>query len=106
MPNYLVTYHGGEGPPSTPEAQQQIHAAFGAWAASVGDAMVDSGAPLGATRSVSANGSEDGPTDGAIGGYTLLRAADLDAALNLVSKHPFISRGGTLQVSEAMTIGD
>ena len=106
MPNYLVTYHGGERPPSTPEAQQQVHAAFGAWVASVGDAMVDPGAPLGATKSVSASGSEDGPADGAIGGYTLLRAADLDAAVDLVSKHPFISRGGTLQVSEAIAIGD
>jgi len=106
MPNYLVTYHGGEGPPSTPEAQQQVHAAFGAWVASVGDAMVDPGAPLGATRSVSANGSEDGPANAAIAGYTLLRAADLDAAVDLVSTHPFISRGGTLQVSEAIAIGD
>ena len=105
MPNYLVTYHGGEGPPSTPEAQQQVHAAFGAWVASVGDAMVDPGAPLGATRSVSADGSKDGPANGVIGGYTLLRAADLDAAVELVSTHPFISRGGTLQVSEAITIG-
>jgi hypothetical protein len=68
--------------------------------------MVDPGAPLGATTSVSADGSEDGPANGAIGGYTLLRAADLDAAVNLVSKHPFISRGGTLQVSEAIAIGD
>jgi hypothetical protein len=106
MPNYLVTYHGGEGPPATPEAQQQVHAAFGAWVASVGDAMVDPGAPLGRTRSVSANGSEDGAVHGAIGGYTLLSAADLDTAVHLVSNHPFISRGGTLQVSEAIAIGD
>jgi hypothetical protein len=68
--------------------------------------MVDPGAPLGATRSVSASGSEDGAVHGAIGGYTLLRAADLDAAVKLVSNHPFISRGGTLQVSEAVALGD
>jgi hypothetical protein len=68
--------------------------------------MVDPGAPLGATRSVSANGAQDGPADGAIGGYTLLRAADLGAAVDLVSDHPFISRGGVPQVSEAIAIGD
>jgi hypothetical protein len=106
MPNYLVTYHGGEGPPSTPEAQQQVLAAFGAWVASVGAAMVDPGAPLGSARSVSAQGSEDGPVNCAIGGYTLLRAADLDGAVQLVSNHPFIARGGTLQVSEAIAIGN
>jgi hypothetical protein len=43
-------------------------AAFGAWVASVGDAMVDPGAPLAASRSVSSSGSVDGPADGAIGG--------------------------------------
>jgi hypothetical protein len=79
-------------------------AAFGAWVASVGDAMVDPGAPLAASKSISSKGSDDGPASGPIGGYTLLRAADLDAALQLVAQHPFISRGGTLQVSEAVDL--
>ena len=100
MPTYLVTYHGGGGPPPTPEAQQQMMAAFGAWVASVGDAIVDPGAPLGASKSVSSGGTTDGP----IGGYTLLKAPDLDAATQLVASHPFISRGGTLQVSEAVDL--
>ncbi|HET6871133.1 MAG TPA: YciI family protein [Solirubrobacteraceae bacterium] len=105
MPTYLVTYHGGAGAPPTPEAQQQMMAAFGAWVASVGDAMVDPGAPLAASRSVSSSGTVDGPVNDPIGGYTLLRAADLDAAAQLVANHPFVSRGGTLQVSEAIDLG-
>jgi hypothetical protein len=104
MPTYLVTYHGGGGPPPTPEAQQQMMAAFGAWVASVGDAMVDPGAPLGASKSVSSGGTTDGPADGPIGGYTLVKAPDLDAATQLVANHPFIARGGTLQVSEAVDL--
>jgi hypothetical protein len=52
-----------------------------------------------------ASGSVDGPADGAIGGYTLLRATDLDSAAQLVANHRFISRGGTLQVSEAVDVG-
>ena len=67
--------------------------------------MVDPGAPLAASRSVSSSGSVDGPADGAIGGYTLLQAADLDAAAQLVAKQPFVSRGGTLQVDEAVDLG-
>ena len=105
MPTYLVTYHGGGGIPPTPEARQQVAAAFGAWVASVGDAMVDPGAPLAASKSVSSTGSKDGPASGPIGGYTLLRAANLDAAAQLVANHPFVSRGGTLQVSEAVDLG-
>jgi hypothetical protein len=105
MPTYLVTYHGSGGPPPTPEGQQQAMAAFGAWIASVGDAMVDPGAPLAASRAVSSSGSGDGPAAGPIAGYTVLRAPDLDGAVRLVENHPFISRGGTLQVSEAVDLG-
>jgi hypothetical protein len=80
-------------------------ATFGAWVASVGDAMVDPGAPLAASRSVSSSGTQDGPVGDPIGGYTVLKAADLDAATQLVANHPFISRGGTLQLSEAVDLG-
>jgi hypothetical protein len=105
MPTYLVTYHGSGAPPPTPEAQKQAMEAFGAWIASVGDAMVDPGAPLAASKSVGPGGTTDDPANGPIAGYTLLRAADLDAAAQLVANHPFVSRGGTLQVSEAVHLG-
>jgi len=39
-----------------------------------------------------------------LGGYTLLRAADLDAAVDLVRNHPFVARGGSLQVTEAIAL--
>src|SRR6266850_2148351 len=100
MPMYLVTYHGGGGMPASPEARQQMLAAFGAWVAGVGDAMADPGAPLGASRAVTSAGVGDageGPE-----GYTVLRADSLDAAVRLVQSHPFVARGGTLRVSEAV----
>lgn len=37
------------------------------------------------------------------GGYTVISADSLDDAVNLVKGHPFLSRGGTLQVSEAVS---
>jgi hypothetical protein len=101
MPTYLVTYHGGGGPPPSAEAREQMMAAFGAWAASVGDHMIDPGAPLRAAKTVSSEGvSDGGPGD--IGGYSLISADDLDAAVGLVKNHPFVGRGGSLQVSEAV----
>jgi hypothetical protein len=105
MPTYLVTYHGSGEPPPTPEGQQQAMAAFGEWIASVGDAMIDPGAPLSASRAVSPSGVVESPADGPIAGYTVLRAPDLDGAVKLVENHPFVSRGGTLQVSEAVDLG-
>ena len=104
MPKYLVTYHGDGGPPPTPEAQQQAMAAFGAWLASAGDAVVDPGAPLAAARAVTSAGVQESPA-AAVAGYTLLEAADMDSAVALLDGHPFIARGGTLQVNEAVNLG-
>ena len=102
MATYLISYHGGSGPPTSPEAAQQMMAAFRAWVASVGDGMVDPGAPLGAARTVSPSGVSDGGAGPE--GYSVIRADDLDAAVALVKDHPFVVRGGTLVVSEAVSL--
>ena len=102
MPVYLVTYHGGGGPPASPEAREQMMAAFGAWVASVGDHMVDPGAPLGPSASVSSEGVSDQGAGAGIGGYSLIKADDMDTAVGLVKNHPFVARGGSLRVSEAV----
>ena len=103
MPTYLITYHGGGGgPPAPAESREQMMAAFGAWAASVGDHMIDSGAPLGASKTVSPEGVSDGAPEAGPRGYSLISADDLDAAAGLVKNHPFVGRGGSLQVSEAV----
>jgi len=105
MPTYLVTYHGGPGMPTDPAAAQQMLAAFQAWAAEVGPAMRDPGAPLGAAKAVSSDSVSDGQTEAAIGGYTLVDAGSLDDAVALVKSHPFLQRGGSLQVNEAVSVG-
>src|SRR5215471_10756882 len=101
MPTFLVTYHGGSEMPPSPEARDQMMAAFGAWVASMGDALIDPGSPLGPSKVVSPEGTRDGDFGGKIGGYSLIKAGDLEAAVGLVKAHPFVGRGGSLQVSEA-----
>jgi hypothetical protein len=103
MPTFLITYHGGDGPPATPEAREQMMAAFQAWAAGTGKSMVDPGAPLGPSKVVTSGSVSDGVADGRLGGYTVLSADDMDSAVGLVQSHPFLTRGGTLQVSEAVS---
>jgi hypothetical protein len=105
MPTYLVTYHGGPGMPSDPAAVQQMVAAFQAWVTEVGSAMRDPGAPLAGAKTISAEGETDGQQEAPIAGYTTLEAADLDEAVRLVRSHPFLTRGGSLQVSEAVSVG-
>jgi hypothetical protein len=101
MAKFLVTYVGGGEMPADPEMRQQMMNAFMAWAAGVGDKMIDPGAPLGPAKVVSSDGVRDGEPGG-VGGYTLLSADSLDDAVELVRNHPFVGRGGTLHVSEAV----
>lgn len=105
MPKYLVTYHGGPGMPTDPDAARQMMEAFQGWAGGVGRLLVDPGAPIGPARTVTASGSTDGQQEAAIGGYSILEAEDLEGAVALVESHPFLQRGGTLQVNEAEALG-
>jgi hypothetical protein len=52
---------------------------------------------------VTSDGVTDGAVSGGVGGYTVVTAPSLDDAVGLVKGHPFLSRGGTLQVSEAVS---
>jgi len=101
MTKFLVTYHGGSEPDS-PEAAQQVMAAFMAWAHKTGGALADPGAPLGPSKVVSSTAVTDGAAEGPCGGYSIIEADDLDAAVALVADHPFVGRGGALQVSTAV----
>jgi hypothetical protein len=105
MPKFLVTYHGGSGVPSDPAAARMMRDAFASWASSVGAALVDPGGPLGAARTVSPTGTTDGQAVAEIGGYSMVEAAGVAEAAALVIGHPFIGRGGTLEVSEVIDLG-
>lgn len=99
MARFLVTYHAGE-MPHDPESMLQAREAFMQWAGKTGDALVDAGAPVQSTRTVSSEGTQDGPAEGPFSGWSVIEAADAQAAADILSDHPFIGRGGVLQISE------
>ena len=101
MSTYLVTYHGGSGPPSDAAQAEQIKAAFGRWLATAGAAVKDPGAPLRPATQV----AKGNPLPRvAIGGYSIVEAVDADAATEVLRAHPFVARGGTLQVDELVSL--
>ena len=103
MTRFLVTYHGAGAPPDA-EEQQQAMAAFMTWVNQVGSALVDPGAPLGSSAVVTSEGvAKDGVAEGPAAGYSILEADDLAAAAELLREHPFVGRGGALQVSQAIS---
>ena len=100
MRKFLVTYFGGS-KPSTPEQAEQIKAAFGLWLAKAGTAVVDPGAPLRLATQV-ADGHKHPTVE--IGGYSVIEAPSLEDAVAILKSHPFVARGGTLQVDEAVSV--
>jgi hypothetical protein len=102
MPAFLITYHGAAPMPPSEEAREQMMSAFMAWAGSVGDNMMDPGSPLGQSRVVTAAGETDGKATGEVSGYTVIKADSMEDAVKAVRSHPFLGRGGTLQVAEAV----
>ena len=99
MPKFLVTYVGG-GMPHDPELMAQARAAFGAWLAESGGAVTDPGAPVQTVARLAAG--EPAP-EVQVNGFSIIDVSDLEVAKELLSTHPFIGRGGTLQVSEFMS---
>jgi hypothetical protein len=90
--------------PTDPEAAQQMLAAFQAWVSETGEAMRDPGAPLAGAKTVSADSVAEGQTEARVSGYTVIEAGTIDEAVELVRNHPFLSRGGSLQVSESISV--
>jgi hypothetical protein len=89
--------------PEGAEARQQAMAGLGAWVARTGDVLTDPGAPLGPAVTVSADGVRPGDAEGRVGGYSVLRADDMDSAVALVRDRPFVTRGSSLQVTGAVS---
>ena len=87
MQKYLVLYRstvtaGAQMATSTPEEREAGMAAWMAWGAAAGEALVDWGAPTQPTSD-----DDPGPA-GWIGGYSILQAEDLDAVRAVLVSHP------------------
>lgn len=103
MPKFLVTYHGSN-MPHDPESMSKARDAFMQWAGKTGRALVEPGAPIGATRTLSSHGTGDGVAEGPYNGWSVIEASDLNEAAKLLQGHPFIGRGGVLQINEPAAV--
>ncbi len=101
MAKFMFAYHGG-GMPETPEEGEKVMAAWREWMGNVGDAFVDAGAPLGMSKTVSSGGVADDGGANPISGYSIVEAADMDAALAMAKGCPIMDSGGSVEVAEAM----
>ncbi len=102
MPNYLLTFHGDIAPmpddPAQAEAQMQQ---WGAWYGSMGEAVVDGGAPFSHSAAIGPDGS-DTAAPASITGYTVVKADDIEGAKALAQGCPVLQYGHSVQISETI----
>jgi hypothetical protein len=103
MTKYLLGYHGG-GMAATPAEQEASMAQWTAWFGALGGAVVDMGAPTGAARTVGKTGASTGGGANPLTGYSVIEAANLDAAVNMAKGCPIVTTGGTIEVSEIVAM--
>lgn len=100
MAKFVYLYTGGR-VAETPEAQEKAMQAWGAWFGSLGDTVVDGGAPFGRSLSVAGSGNSEGSPVKATG-YSVVRADSIEEAAASSKGCPILSEGGTVEVFEAI----
>ncbi len=97
MAKYVFLYLGGT-PPSNPEEGKKVMDAWMAWFGRVGSQIVDGGAPFGPRKTIGGSASSGA------GGYSIMSADSLDAAVHLTDAHPHLMSGGSIEICEIAPI--
>ena len=103
MANYVLAFKGGSQPGSD-EEMQQVMAAWGAWYAGMGEAVVDGGNPFGPSNTIAPDGTVSEGGASALTGYTILGAGSLADATEMAKGCPILTSGGTVEVYETFEI--
>jgi hypothetical protein len=101
MPQYMITYLGGD-QPSSPEEGKKHMAEYRDWLSSLGDSAVSPANPIKDTSTVSSDGSVTTGGTTSMSGFTIIESDSMDAALSIAKGCPFLDIGGSLEVSELM----
>jgi hypothetical protein len=91
MPSFILLY---DGPPTAPDA---THEGWPEWFQGLGDQLVDMGSPMTAGFVVGGDGATSN-TAPSMNGYSVIRAEDRDAALELLRSHPFLAAGSEYRI--------
>ena len=97
MAKFVLAYQGG-GVPESPEEGEAVMAAWMSWYGELGASVIDGGNPFAASRRVASDGSVSDGGSAALTGYTIIDAADLDAAASKATGCPILSSGGSVDV--------
>ncbi|MGA2520366.1 MAG: hypothetical protein ABSG81_06045 [Acidimicrobiales bacterium] len=103
MGNYVLAYTGGA-MGETPAEQEAAMAEWMQWFGSLGDAVVDGGAPFGPSATVAGDGGVATAGASALTGYSIISADTLAAACDAAKSCPVLNHGGAVEVYEAIPV--
>ena len=103
MAKYLFAYGNGS-MPETEAEQQAVMAAWMTWFGELGEAVVDGGNPFGPSASVATDGTVSQGAPSGLGGYSVISADSLDAAVAMAKGCPNLDSGGRVDVYETFEI--
>ena len=108
MPNYVVLYNSpvsasAQMENNDPDMAAAVMQAWTDWATRAGSGIVDLGTPLGNGRRLTSGGAAEADTE--VAGYSILQAADIDAAVGMLDGHPHLQMpGSSIEVHETLEI--
>jgi hypothetical protein len=99
MKRFVLVYYG-QPEFKTAEDAKKHQAAWMDWAKDLGKKIVEMGNPAKPGKLVSKKGVSDADDDQRFMGYTIIQANDLDEAVKLTKRCPYVADGGTMGVHE------
>jgi hypothetical protein len=90
MQNYVIIFHVGQ----TIEDTAEMNAAWGQWFGSMGDKVVDAGNPFDPANEASIKGGTVTMKADTVAGYTIVKAASLNEAIEMAKGCPFANVEG------------
>ena len=103
MNNYVLIFYGGK-MPETKAQQAAEMKRWTKWFAKIGKAVKDPGNPF-APKAMSVGGGGVRPVSGGkVGGYTIIQAPSLEAAVKIAKICPVIKAGGKVSVYETFNV--
>ena len=101
MGQFMIAYLGGNQPKSKEEGMARMEK-WKKWVESLGEAVVNPGTPLPASKIVTSNGVEDDNDPKSMKGFAVIKAESMEAAVAIAQSDPFLDNGGTIRVSQIM----
>ena len=97
----MIVYYGGNRPSSKEEGEAQM-GKWKAWVEGLGENVIDPGTPLMGTKIVTSSDVQEENDPNALKGFAVVKAENIEAAVEIAKSDPFLSADGTIRVSQMM----